>query len=220
MDTATPNRLSTIALTGFSGQLALLAILHFLPTGYDPTVNFVSEYAIGRHGWVLSAAQLSGFVGTSALLIDLTKSGVVRMPSLAGGLMIAYMLSILVAVTFAIDPVEQAFANGRPPNFTMAGWIHAVGASVGAVALMISMALITVRLARSGRTATRYRALVLFCIGAPTAYSAMLMTQPATYPAGLYQRLFIACSLAWLLTVAIGLMAGQFRSNTRASAET
>jgi hypothetical protein len=216
LDPSTPRWLSAAALAGLSGHLVLLTALHFLPTDTVATVNFVSEYALGQFSWVFVAAQFLNLVGSVCLFGSLILAAIAPIKSFSSGLLIVYIVCILLGMVFPVDPIAKAFANGDTPDFTTAGWIHALAGVVGAIAVMIAMILVTIRLARSGCLVAGYRMLLLFCVWTPVAYLAMFITQPATYPAGLYQRLFIIGKLGWLVTVAIGLLDGQFGNRSRA----
>jgi hypothetical protein len=51
----------TAALTSFAGAAAfvvLLAVLHLIKPGLDPSWRFISEYAIGDYGWMMVLAFL------------------------------------------------------------------------------------------------------------------------------------------------------------------
>jgi Protein of unknown function (DUF998) len=56
---------AAIALTAVT--LALLAALHVLSPEFDPSWRVISEYALGRHGWVLSLMFLALGFSTWAL---------------------------------------------------------------------------------------------------------------------------------------------------------
>lgn len=49
---------------------------------------------------------------------------------------------------------------------------------------------------------------------APLFYLAMLTTRPATFPAGLYQRGFIACVWFWQVIVCVALLSGPLAMGT------
>lgn len=64
----TAARLSFAAATRF---LILLAVLHLIKSGLDPSWRMVSEYEIGRQGWIMQLEFLllaSGCVALSAAI--------------------------------------------------------------------------------------------------------------------------------------------------------
>ncbi len=210
LDSETLKPWSIVALIGLGGQGILFVALHFLSTEFDSTVNFVSEYSLGRFAWLMAAANLFGITGKIALLGALHTAGIAPLRSLIGGLMTVHILALGVLFVFPIDSIEHAFADGGVPNFTTSGWIHALSGLIASVTMIISAVLITVRIAQSGLLKSGYKALIPLCVVAPAAYIAMFTTQPGMYPAGLYQRLYLIAIIGWLLIVAYGLFAGKF----------
>ncbi len=215
LDSKTLKPWSIVALIGLGGQGILFVALHFLSTEFDSTVNFVSEYSLGRFAWLMAAANLFGITGKIALLGALHTAGIAPLRSLIGGLMTVHILALVLVLVFPIDSIEQAFADGDGPNFTTSGWIHALSGLVASVTMIISAVLITVRIARSGLLMSGYKALIPLCVVAPAAYIAMFATQPGMYPAGLYQRLYLIAIIGWLLIVAYGLFARKFGGASR-----
>ncbi len=198
-------RIALIATAAFGVQGIVLGLLHVLPTGYHPFVNFISEYALGGFAPWMALSQIGGIVGLVALIGALDTNGILSFRSVVGGLFALHVVSRLLGLVFTVDPIKAAFASNAAPQFTTSGWIHAVSGVVGAVTLVVAMIVITVRLAKSGVLASRYRVLAPLCVVTPVAYGAMIATRPATFPAGLLQRIFIVGALAWLITLSAGI---------------
>src|ERR671911_1030945 len=62
----------TAALLSFAGAatfVVLLAALHFIKPELDPSWHFISEYAIGRHGWMMVLTFLSLAVSYVSLFV-------------------------------------------------------------------------------------------------------------------------------------------------------
>ena len=57
--TAISRSAALLALAGAATFAVLLAALHFLKPGLDPSWHFISEYAIGEYGWIMALAFLS-----------------------------------------------------------------------------------------------------------------------------------------------------------------
>jgi hypothetical protein len=202
-------RMALVATGALGTQAVVIGLIHVLPTGHDPAVNFVSEYAIGTAAPWMRLVQLAGIVGMAALIAALSARGVASLRSVVGGLLMLNVASRILNAIFEVDPIEHAFAGGGPPRFTTSGWVHAVSGMVGAVTLIVVMIVVTVQMARARALASWYRALVPLCIVTPVAYGAMLSTRPATFPAGIYQRIFIVCALAWLIGLGMGMASGR-----------
>ena len=71
-----------MALAAAALFLILLATLHFLEPEFDPSRNLISEYELGRYGWMMSLAFFSLGVGVLAMLLSTwypstTRSGLI-----------------------------------------------------------------------------------------------------------------------------------------------
>lgn len=201
---ATNRRMAIIVIAAFGTQAAILVAMHLLPTGYDPTVHFTSEYALTPYAPLLKVGAIAAIVGMIALIDVVRSLGVARLGSVLGAVLLLNVGARIVAAAFAVDPVGEAFAGSGTPDFSAAGWAHVIAGMVAALTLMIAMAWITVRLRRRELQPPAYAALVVFCVLAPLGYAAMLASRPAVFPAGLFQRIFIFATLGWLLTFGIG----------------
>ena len=99
------------------GTCALLA-LHFLPTGYDPIRDAVSDYAIGRYRagfWVFATA---GGVSGLALAIALSSSNPSK-PTLAIAML---LLSAVARFLIPLFPTDQEGSRFQ----SVKGTIHMV----------------------------------------------------------------------------------------------
>ncbi len=210
-------RWAIVAVIAFAAQTGLLVLMHLLPTGYDPTVHFVSEYAIGPYGWLATGLPAVHLVGLVAVCGAFHASGIAPFGSWVSVMVLLAILARSLAVVFPVDPVAEAFEGGGRPQFTPSGWIHVLSGVVWAVAILVVMGVVTRRLRRAGRLVSWYRMLTFLSVGSPLAYLAMLMTRPATFPAGLLQRLFLAGALAWLITVSVGIGSGRLGIRPAAS---
>src|SRR5262245_28867990 len=71
------------ALAAALGFLVLLASLHFLEPEFDPSTRMISEYELGRHGWVMSLAFFALGGSVLATLLS-TSSGSTSRRSVVG----------------------------------------------------------------------------------------------------------------------------------------
>src|SRR5215813_8020420 len=56
----------------------LLAGLHFIEPEFDPSKRLISEYELGRYGWVMSLTFFSLGVGVIAMLLSTWESSTTR----------------------------------------------------------------------------------------------------------------------------------------------
>jgi hypothetical protein len=119
--------LNAARLSIFSGILFLffLGSLHLLEPEFDPTWRFVSEYMLGRFGWMMSLAF-------AALAISLAGIGVAifsHVRNVVGyiGLLILALavIGMLIAAVFETDPIST-----KMDDLTPSGQLHVLGASM------------------------------------------------------------------------------------------
>jgi hypothetical protein len=124
--------------------LVLLAVLHVIKPEFDPSWRFVSEYAIGDYGWIMTMAFT--FLGIScASLVMAIRSHV----NTTGGklgliLLLVVAASLLAAGVFVADPI-----TATSEQLTMHGTLHGVAAMIGIPGLPIAAVLITRSLVRN-----------------------------------------------------------------------
>lgn len=201
--------LVSVALIGLGIQIVALLVVHVLRSDYDPWVHFVSEYGIGPYAWLHKTGAAAGFVGLLALFFALLSAGIVHARSVVFAVLCVHLAMRVLTWVFPVDPVESAFADGGLPEFSVTGWIHVIAGVIGALSLIAATVLVTIRLWRAGRVGGAYWLLVVGCMLAPLAWTLMLVTPPSTFPAGLYQRLFMLGLWLWIFMACAGLMSGR-----------
>lgn len=92
------------SLVSASLFLVLLAAVMVLKPEIDPAWRFISEYAIGRHGWMMSLAFLSMGAGCVATVVALWSQFKVGGRIGAGFLLIG-ALGLTLAGIFTTDPI-------------------------------------------------------------------------------------------------------------------
>jgi hypothetical protein len=134
-DSRTAARLSFAAAATF---LVVLAALHFIKPELDPSWHFISEYAIGKHDWIMVLAFLSLAVSYASLFVAIRS----QLRTIAGGIGLTLLLVSALGLTFAAifttDPItvsedavtteapfttwaERLVSSGRSPPRSSAG---------------------------------------------------------------------------------------------------
>lgn len=103
----------------------LLGALHVVRPDLDPTWRFVSEYALGRSGWLMTGAFTClalSLVGCVVWTFRHTRTVLGRL-----GLLIVTIAAagLLLAAGFETDPITAG-----PDQVTTAGQLHVLGASL------------------------------------------------------------------------------------------
>jgi hypothetical protein len=109
----TPRYWACTALATVVVFLILLAALHFLEPEFDPSKRLISEYELGRYGWIMSLAFVSLGVGVLATVRSTGKASTGR----RGRIGRCWFLTISIAFFGG-----GIFYPYMPPNF--ASYIH------------------------------------------------------------------------------------------------
>src|SRR5918995_6739528 len=119
----------TAARLSFAGAATfavLLAALHFIKPKLDPSWHFISEYAIGRYGWIMVLAFLSLAFSYVGLFLALRS----QLQTIAGrtglALLLVSALGLIIGAVFTTDPIT---ATGDA--VTTEGNLHNLGGTVG-----------------------------------------------------------------------------------------
>lgn len=103
----------------------LLGSLHLLEPEFDPTWRFISEYALGKFGWMMSLAFASIAISLASIGVALFS----RVRNVVGyiGLVILVLavVGLLLAASFTTDPIFT-----KQEELTSSGQMHVLGASL------------------------------------------------------------------------------------------
>jgi len=124
--------------------LVLLAVLHVVKPEFEPSWRFVSEYAIGRHGWIMVLAFMSLAVSCTALVPAIRSQIETTGGRIGLILLLVVAVSLIVAGIFVADPITAG-----QDQLTTHGNLHGLAASVGIPGLPIAALLISRSLSRN-----------------------------------------------------------------------
>jgi len=97
------------ALVAGGTTVGLISILHLLEPEYDPSWRMISEYSLGRYGWVMRFAFITMAIGLAATCVALWPFGGVWTIGLA-----AVALGGLGAAFIDADPITTTRAQATP----------------------------------------------------------------------------------------------------------
>jgi len=119
--------------------LVLLAALLVLKPEIDPAWRFISEYAIGRFGWMMSLAFLS--MAASGIATAITLWPQVRLGGRIGiGFLMIGALGLTLAGLFTTDPITTPIdAQSMSSQLHGLGAILGDGVPVGATLITLSL---------------------------------------------------------------------------------
>ncbi|MCI0414961.1 DUF998 domain-containing protein [bacterium] len=139
-------RLTVMTATLF---LILLAIVHVLKPEFDPSWRFISEYAIGRYGWVMILAFFCLALSCVAAFITIRKQISTRGGKIGLALLLVVAASLALAGIFVADPITASKAE-----LTTHGKLHGLAGMIGIPGLPIAAVLITRSLTRNRQRST------------------------------------------------------------------
>ena len=171
---------SLITLAGVIGFVVIVTYLHFAQAGYDPVHQFMSELALGRHGFLMLWAFMSFALAVAG--------------------------SIIILAAYGVHPVIKMLLGMASLSLAGAG-IFKLGADttlhISLVALAFFLVVLSMYLIPRTTAAFQKPLIATFCwgLGAGTALCVGLGQGPL--PIGIAQRLAAACILLWLVWLAV-----------------
>jgi hypothetical protein len=168
--------------------LAVLAVLHFLPTDVDPATDPVSDYAVGDYGTLSVLATLGVGLGALALTAALHQTGRRSMVGLV--LLAVFGLAKVVQPFFPIDVGDETTASGI---------IHNVFGNVAFFALPVGAVLLS-----------RSRGRFELVVAVPLVVAMLgVFVSDAVGGFGIAQRVFLVLSSIWVRVTAVGCRASR-----------
>jgi hypothetical membrane protein len=197
-----------IATGGAVALLATVALMHLLKPEFEPSWRFVSEYAIGRWGWIMKLGFMAWAASCVALSVALRPVVTNRRGRAGAGLLAVVGVALVVAGIFPQDPVTST-----PDQATTAGMMHAFASMVGIPGIPIAALLVLAGLPRERWTAVRVAAHATWvCLLLMILYLAWAVPRAGgfnpTVHAGWMNRLVVVSYLTWQLLLARRLARG------------
>jgi MFS family permease len=186
----------------------MIVLLHGLKPEIDPSWRFISEYALGRYGWLMSVAFVTFGVAHLALVADVRRYLSDSWPGrLALAALVVSAAGLTIAGVFTTDAV-----TADPSAVTMSGRLHNLGGGMG-MAMPLAVALVTWQLLKHATWQRARRALLtsaaLSLVGtvlSMVALGVLLSRSGGSFgpdvPVGWPNRLEFATYGVWFLTVA------------------
>lgn len=144
-----------LAVAGAAVFLLLLGVLHVVKSELDPSWHFISEYAIGRHGWLMVIAFASLGLGCAALFAAIRSQATTKGGRVGLAFLLVAAVGLVIAAAFTSDPVIAV-----EDEVTTHGTVHGVGTVLGTLGIPIAAVLIARGLRRNPRWTDARRPLV------------------------------------------------------------
>lgn len=192
-------RLSRLAALAIVGQLVLVATALLLPiwSQYSLLRDNISELALGRYGFVQTAAFVVAGAGTLALAFAIRQLTKGSWGSRVGSLLIAvYGAGAILSAVFPTDRID-----GRVDlsSLSATGAIHIAVAFASFLSVIAGMFVLTQTFANQRSWGSFWRLSVFF----PAGSLALIIVQQEGPLIGLLQRALVIVVSAWLILVAL-----------------
>jgi len=122
------------AIVAAAVSLVTLAALHILKPDLHPSRTMISQYALGRHGWVMALCFAAFGVASGSLAVAI----VPYVRSLGGRIGTALLLTaavgLVMAARFPMDPVSTP-----PAQMSHSGRMHGVAFMLGVPSMVLAV---------------------------------------------------------------------------------
>lgn len=183
------------AIATFSYGIVVLAALHVLRPDYAPASNFVSNYAVGPYGWVMSTFFISFSFGLALLVTGLFASGIRGMLGLAG-----FAALLVTAAGLIVTAIYPADLPGAP--YTRSGDIHELSFRVNVIGILVGVFCISAALGADALWRGQRRMLWTLAVVVAAALVIQFATLRKGLPYGIANRFFVVTVFAWMGFVA------------------
>jgi hypothetical protein len=202
---------ATLAARGAIGTAALalvaLAALHVLKPDVHPGRTMISQYALGRYGWLMALC----FAAFGAASASLFAALVTHVPTILGwvglGFLLAAAVGLAMAARFPMDPVSTP-----PAQMSFSGRMHGMAFLIGVPSQLLAVLLLSLALRRevSHATAPLLPLAAAIWFSFAMMFAIMLIVGPGKTPdpkgperfLGAPNRLFMVAYGVWLMMAA------------------
>ena len=198
--TRNPRQFATAAIVCFSYSVFTLLLVHAFRQDYAWRSHMISDYAVGRYGWVMQTWFVATGCGVLALLLGLIRIG----PS-SGIARIGTTLLGVACVGLVVSAIFSTDLPGAPP--TRSGAVHDIGFLVNVGSLVLATGLLSFSFGGDWRWRSfRFVALLLTSL-IVIALVLQFLTLHRGMPYGYTNRVFVAVLFAWFFATSIRLRA-------------
>ena len=194
----TPSVLGTIAIVFYAYAALILALMHILRPDYTMRTHMISDYAVGRYGWVMTTWFIAMSCGCLTLNFGLAQSGLKTVWfKIGAGLLCVASIGLVVSAIFPTD-LEEA-----PSTHT--GDIHAISFFINIVSIILSLIFLTAGFRSHARWQSFHKTAMLLTSLVVIAFFIQFFTLRRGAPYGLTNRLFVVVLFAWFFIASIRL---------------
>ena len=192
---------SVVALLAVSVQLVVLAVLHVLPTGYNPVRDAISDYGVGRYRLYFAVQVWAGALACAAIAVAFTRLH----PYVPTFVVTALLVNAAARVLMPLFPTDQSGSRFK----TVKGTIHmilAIVAFAGVAAAASSLSGLLTHYRDWHGIRTLVQALGWVVLVGAIATAVALIGPRLKKIFGLVERIFTFSVIIWLYVISIELI--------------
>lgn len=187
---------STILPTAAAGFFlyfaAALLLMHVIRPDYTMVDHMISDYAVGRFGWIMTTAFVSLAIGCLTLAIGLFRAGPTSWLGRIGAALLVVAFAGLIVT--ALFPTDLETAPSTPT-----GDIHTISFLVNIVSILLSTICLSLSYAAEPRWRPHRVAVFVSAGLLIAAFIGQYLTLHRGAPYGITNRLFVATLITWLI---------------------
>ena len=189
-------KLAHTAVASASTALAALFLLHVLRADLSPGGHMISEYAVGRHGWLMTLSFIA--FGCASWALMGAAAPFLRTVSGRVGLVFLGLAGIgaWIGGIFTMDPTTS-----DPERMSASGHLHGVGFMIGVPSQLLAVLLLAIAARKVEAWSAARLALLAALVWSSVALMVPLLLRGAGF--GVPNRLFMLFYAAFVITAAL-----------------
>src|SRR5712692_4176925 len=197
---------NTIAVGAAIGSMLVISALHFAKPELNPRWHLLSEYALGRFGWMMSLAFILMGVSYLATAIGIFSSSSSVIAKVGVAILVAAGLAATAAAFLPMDPPALA-----PQMMTVTGRLHSIMGMIAIPGFPVAAILLTLAITRIF-PAGQYNTLLWLAAHATwisfiamVGYLAIVMPRAGGFgpgvSVGVFNRIAVVADFVWIITL-------------------
>ena len=188
---------ATAAIACFAYFALALLLMHALRPDDAPATTWISGYAVGPYGWVMTTAWLAASCGCVMLMLGLARNGLRSGAGRLGTLLLG-ILSIGLLITAIFPPARRG-------EQSTSGEIHSMTFLVNVLCILLASVFLSVGFGSDPRWRAFRRTAATLALLLVFAFVLQFLTVYIAVLYGLANRFFATVLLVWLLRISIKL---------------
>jgi hypothetical protein len=183
------------AAAAASTALAALCLLHVFRADLSPGAHMISEYAVGRHGWMMTLS----FIAFGCASWALTGAAATHLQTVSGRVGLVFLalagIGAWIGGIFTMDPTTS-----DPEKMSASGRLHGIGFMIGVPSQLLAVLLLAIAARKVEAWSTAVLALLAALVWSSAGLMVPLLLRGAGF--GVANRLFMLFYAAFVIAAA------------------